>query len=632
MPLTFINLQKNNLNGNIPDLSALTKLKTLALDYNYLTGSVPSSIGSLTSLTYLSLNNNWLTGSLPSSLGNLVSLKTLDLSNNNFNMEFPNWMYGLTQLTYLSVWGCGMSGTFPDVTTSLKNLETVYPAYDSQQSAKPGELGIGSESAHRWFNYNQHTGPIPSGFANLQHLETLDMGVNYLSGPIPAFGIQINMTYLSLGKNALSGPIPDSLGNLYNVQWLYLNDNKLSGAIPTSIGSMISMTELRLNNNSLTGSLPDSIGNVRKLEVLRVDMNKLSGDFPASLGNLSLLKELNVSGNCITGQLPSSLLTKFNGLGVQYSNCPAAPSPNGASSSSSVPVAAIAGGVVGGIFAIALIVVGVFFVLRKRKSDKDAGNGYPVVVGKESLEGYASAGKAVNASLPMMMSGKAQPAYMPAPTGDVDMNQQAFNTQQAIPLSPPRRNQSYVPQQFQQNQPPVMYPSDSKQSSLFDVNARPPVTSYTHYQRGDMKEKFDPTSPGGSGNLNVGGGGSLASPIDNYDIEAALQNHMGPYYKWTGEQVIAWAREKKFDQAFINALQENQVDGAILHSIDRETLKSDLGVSDFRTRAKVFKSIEVLREHLHSRIAVNDSIVIASAGGGGGGGGDSVVAPPAYSG
>lgn len=61
-----INLQFNNLNGNLPlEIGSLTSLKVLNLGFNKLKGVLPSSLKNLKALTTLNLFMNGFEGSIP---------------------------------------------------------------------------------------------------------------------------------------------------------------------------------------------------------------------------------------------------------------------------------------------------------------------------------------------------------------------------------------------------------------------------------------------------------------------------------------------------------------------------------------------------------------------------------------
>lgn len=74
--VTEISLQFNQLSGNLPtELVNLSYLKKLSLDSNKLTGSIPIELGSLSALVDLSLTGNQLSGTIPNELANLSDLE-----------------------------------------------------------------------------------------------------------------------------------------------------------------------------------------------------------------------------------------------------------------------------------------------------------------------------------------------------------------------------------------------------------------------------------------------------------------------------------------------------------------------------------------------------------------------------
>ncbi len=79
--LTSLNLSHNSLTGALPaEIKNLSKLQNLNVSFNNMTG-VPAEIGQMKSLQILNYSDNQLSG-LPMELGNLTQLKILDLSGN----------------------------------------------------------------------------------------------------------------------------------------------------------------------------------------------------------------------------------------------------------------------------------------------------------------------------------------------------------------------------------------------------------------------------------------------------------------------------------------------------------------------------------------------------------------------
>ncbi|MCO5551131.1 hypothetical protein L7F22_004628 [Adiantum nelumboides] len=66
--LTEIYMDGNDLQGEIPDLSALINLEVLDLSNNGLSGSIPDSLATLNNLKVLNLQNNNLSGEIPAKL------------------------------------------------------------------------------------------------------------------------------------------------------------------------------------------------------------------------------------------------------------------------------------------------------------------------------------------------------------------------------------------------------------------------------------------------------------------------------------------------------------------------------------------------------------------------------------
>ena len=65
-----------------PELALLTRLNSIILRYNALTGRIPTQLGALTQLTHLTLGGNAFTGRIPSELGALTKLTLLVLRGN----------------------------------------------------------------------------------------------------------------------------------------------------------------------------------------------------------------------------------------------------------------------------------------------------------------------------------------------------------------------------------------------------------------------------------------------------------------------------------------------------------------------------------------------------------------------
>uniref|UniRef100_A0ACD5WMX1 Uncharacterized protein n=1 Tax=Avena sativa TaxID=4498 RepID=A0ACD5WMX1_AVESA len=310
--LSMVDLQMNFFTGVIPPLHKVTALTFLRLTGNFLSGSIPASIGNVSSLTSIQLGQNKLSGLIPETLGHVVKLLVLDLSFNSLSGNVPLSLYNRTSLQYLSLGSNGLVGQIPSyVGYSLPNLQSMI---------------MGS---------NRLVGLIPASLANMSNLQMLDLSNNSLHGSVPSLGFLANLRQLVLGRNfleandwsfltsltnctqltklslegnALNGSLPIAVVNLSTrLNDLLLGSNQISGSIPDEISNLANLTLLRMENNFLSGSIPTTIGKLQSLYILSLSKNKLSGQIPPSVGNITQLGKLYLDDNNLTGNIPGSL-------------------------------------------------------------------------------------------------------------------------------------------------------------------------------------------------------------------------------------------------------------------------------------------------------------------------------------
>ncbi|KAJ3316524.1 hypothetical protein HDU76_001735 [Blyttiomyces sp. JEL0837] len=579
-------MSNQGLSASISDaLSKLTGLLELDLSKNSYSGSVPD-LSALTKLTYLFK-------SLPSSIGNVISLQELDVGDNNFSEVFPPWILGLKGLTFLRTFGSGYNGPTPDFTLLPKLVN---------------------------LHFSDFTGSLPE-----------------------SIGALTGLTILSIGNcNYANTAIPSSITSLIHMKELHLFDCQFTGPIPSLMGNMTSMTILHLQNNHLTGSIPQGLGIDTSLTKIRLDNNLLTGDAPDTLANLNKVTAFNVSSNCLPGKFPANLLSKITGATAQggpntssetlsppistssdpsLASSSSSASVSGASASASqLPISPIIGGVVGVLLVAVLAVLGyLYFARKKRNAEKKSQENLKIIAEKNVEEGrnipgifeepfLVSKGKLdTNINPPTIAS--ASPLPTPTP---VYIQNPPTSTAINSAVSPIIYNNvsNHPPIVYNINSPAahhntsVLYmrnPSgqDDKRSSLF--MSQPPLAQSTstllakQYHVDDQKrqsvlDKID---------MVAGSGGN--------QIEAVLVSQWGNYVQWSNEQVLIWARELSFGEEFVECLKAHQVDGTILNTIDRETIRTDFGITDIRLRAGVLASLDRLRA------LQNSSTVVASS-------------------
>ena len=213
------------------------RVTKLELGGKFLTGRIPSSLGSLTGLENLDLSNNSLTGAIPAELGNLTRLTRLRLNNNDLKGRIPTELGSLTNLRVLDLSENRLNGAIP---------------------AEPGTLTSLTELR---LDRNRLEGSIPAELGSLTNLTVLRLDDNRLSGNIPAELTRfVRLQVMDLSQNGLTGDIPSELDNLRGLRQLDLADNDLSGAIPSSLGTRLTKLErLDLSNNGLTGEISEPV-------------------------------------------------------------------------------------------------------------------------------------------------------------------------------------------------------------------------------------------------------------------------------------------------------------------------------------------------------------------------------------
>ena len=108
-------MQEHYLTGKLPDeIRQLTKLETRVLGRYDNTNRIviTEAIGELTALTTLYIAGNGLT-SLSDEIGLLSNLKSLRMQNNNLTGTIPVWIGGSLNLNGLCIFGNKLTGEIP---------------------------------------------------------------------------------------------------------------------------------------------------------------------------------------------------------------------------------------------------------------------------------------------------------------------------------------------------------------------------------------------------------------------------------------------------------------------------------------------------------------------------------------
>ncbi|XP_010999752.1 PREDICTED: probable LRR receptor-like serine/threonine-protein kinase At2g24230 [Populus euphratica] len=182
--ITEIRLPSRNLSGSISwkYLKNMSQLHTIDLSSNSLQGRVPAWFWSIKSLREVNLSKNGLGGSVGSGInGSSISmLKVLNLSTNRF-----------TSLVEVSGFG---------------NLEVLDISHND-------------------------LGSLPSGFANLTKLESLNISSCSISGNITVISGLQSLKYLDVSNNTMNGKFPSDFPPLDGLEFLNVSLNNFSGLV-----------------------------------------------------------------------------------------------------------------------------------------------------------------------------------------------------------------------------------------------------------------------------------------------------------------------------------------------------------------------------------------------------------------
>ncbi len=157
-----LSLDYNNLTGNIPsEIGDFTNLENLYLVGNDLTGEIPEQIWTLTNIKNLwlgiqSSKQLTLNNRIPSTISDLQNLVWLNLTNVEINQALPQELFDLPNLTRIRMAGCKLFGSLP---SGIANIDNVILSDNNFEGAIPQEIinSVGNSSliiSNNFFNFS----------------------------------------------------------------------------------------------------------------------------------------------------------------------------------------------------------------------------------------------------------------------------------------------------------------------------------------------------------------------------------------------------------------------------------------------------------------------------------------------
>uniref|UniRef100_A0A2C9UM17 Leucine-rich repeat-containing N-terminal plant-type domain-containing protein n=1 Tax=Manihot esculenta TaxID=3983 RepID=A0A2C9UM17_MANES len=299
--LQFIDLSHIQMSEGFPYwlLQNNTKLESLYLINNSLSGPLKLPIHSHMNLSELDISDNFFQGFITPEIGTyLPKLWRLNMSGNGFSGSIPSSFGNMSLLELLDLSNNRLSGTIPeDLTIGCVSLQELILSNNSLQGQ------IFSETSNLRFLYelqldgNQFTGSIPHSLSNSSFLRVLDLSHNNLYGRIPRWlGNMYFLRVLDLSMNNISGSLPSNFCPS-NIQEIYLSRNGLQGSLEDAFYGCSELIVLDLGHNHMTGSIPSWIGKFSRLSYLILGHNYIDGEIPVQLCNLTQLSLLDLSHN-----------------------------------------------------------------------------------------------------------------------------------------------------------------------------------------------------------------------------------------------------------------------------------------------------------------------------------------------
>ncbi|KAI8919532.1 hypothetical protein BC831DRAFT_481429, partial [Entophlyctis helioformis] len=278
--ITAINLSNNKqIKGDFPvDLFKLKSLKSLQLDNNALTGTIPAELGTaLPLLTSVSLEGNALIGRIPDTLAKLDTLKfarNAGLGGPLLSLKAGTTCTGLGTAMCLPA---GRTGPACGITKKCKDCDVLAGAFPTVFSGYESDCCT-NRDVYRFAKCDD------DDFVTQVLLEKQG-----LTGSLPDVRALSKLSKLELRFNKYTGIIPEYLGNMQTLRWVDLSDNQLSGPVPAFFGNIKLLERLYLNDNLLQGTIPSSIGDLQKLEAFAFNNNyQLYNPLPESFKDKSI--------------------------------------------------------------------------------------------------------------------------------------------------------------------------------------------------------------------------------------------------------------------------------------------------------------------------------------------------------
>eukprot|EP00603_Paraphysomonas_imperforata_P015088 CAMPEP_0114455140 /NCGR_PEP_ID=MMETSP0104-20121206/2944_1 /TAXON_ID=37642 ORGANISM="Paraphysomonas imperforata, Strain PA2" /NCGR_SAMPLE_ID=MMETSP0104 /ASSEMBLY_ACC=CAM_ASM_000202 /LENGTH=1477 /DNA_ID=CAMNT_0001627547 /DNA_START=33 /DNA_END=4466 /DNA_ORIENTATION=+ len=325
--LTILDVSSNNITGRVPAITRPLRFMQFQLGYNKFTGPIPVLHASMLSVF---LKDNFLTGTLPDSLGDISSLVAFNVAYNRLQGTIPPGLVRSSTLEDIDLSENFLSGDLPAaIAPTMDNLNLRDNLLDGtipvDLCAVPCDLNV------LQLNSNNLHGHLPDSYVNMSRMSIMDVSQNWLTGTIPASVQQLSrLNTFILEENAFSGPLDrllgmENLANLlagsnlftgplalppslnYGFQVLNVSLNLLSGPFTIKYTEMGTMATIDASSNFLTGPLPTGLNVSSELRHVVLGNNLFTSSIPMEIAILMVNLYLDLSDNLLTGPIPDEM-------------------------------------------------------------------------------------------------------------------------------------------------------------------------------------------------------------------------------------------------------------------------------------------------------------------------------------
>ncbi|XP_022743920.1 probable LRR receptor-like serine/threonine-protein kinase At4g36180 [Durio zibethinus] len=211
--LSYLNISRNQFQGNIPDLLTMIHPPVVIdlCSYNF-SGPLPRLSSNVAAVD---LSNNSMSGStshfLCYKMNEPMKLEVLNLGNNLLSGEIPDCWKMFPRLVAIKLCDNNFGGEIPEEVTSLVGLQSLNFSHNLLVGTIPDNIGAMGSLEYVDLSTNNISGEIPPTISYLTFLSDLNLSYNKITGKITT-NTQLQSLSASsfLGTELFGPPLTDS--------------------------------------------------------------------------------------------------------------------------------------------------------------------------------------------------------------------------------------------------------------------------------------------------------------------------------------------------------------------------------------------------------------------------------------